>query len=57
MLAYLWPFFTLSTLTLLEDANRLKSFLKNKYFYSFIALFLHFIYWVKIRDWMRLVKI
>ena len=56
MIFYLLPFFTLSTLTLLEDANRLNSFLKNKYFYSFIALF--FILFIGLRseigcDWLR----
>ena len=56
MIFYLLPFFSLSILTLLEDADRLNSFLKNKYFYSFIALF--FILFIGLRseigcDWLR----
>ena len=56
MKAYFLPFFILSLLTILEDANRLKSLLNNKYFYSFIALF--FILFIGLRseigcDWLR----
>ena len=56
MQAYLLPFFILSILSVLEDLNRLKSLLKNKYFYCFIALF--FIFFIGLRseigcDWLR----
>ena len=56
MISYLLPFFLLSFLTVLEDLNRLKSLLKNKYFYCFIALF--FIFFIGLRseigcDWSR----
>jgi len=56
MIAYLLPFFILSFLTVFEDLNRLTSLLKNKYFYSFIALF--FILFIGLRseigcDWLR----
>ena len=56
MKAYLLPFFILSILTVLEDSNRLKSLLKNKFFYFLIALF--FIIFIGLRseigcDWLR----
>ena len=55
MIAYLLPFFLLSLLTVLEDLNRLKSLLKNIYFYCLIALF--FILFIGLRieigcDWL-----
>ena len=55
MITYLLPFLLLSLLTVLEDLNRLKSLLKNKYFYCFIALF--FILFIGLRseigcDWL-----
>ena len=55
MITYLLPFLLLSLLTVLEDLNRLKSLLKNKYFYFFIALF--FILFIGLRseigcDWL-----
>jgi len=56
MTAYLLPFFLLSFLTVLEDLNRLKGLLKNKFFYYFIAL--SFILFIGLRseigcDWLR----
>ena len=56
MKAYFLPLFILSILTVLEDSNRLKNLLKNKYFYSFLALFL--IFFIGLRseigcDWLR----
>ena len=59
MQAYLLPFFILSILSLLEDLNRLKSLLKNKYVYYLIALF--FILFIGLRseigcDWSSYKK-
>ena len=56
MTAYLLPFFLLSFLSVLEDLNRLKGLLKNKFFYYFIAL--SFILFIGLRseigcDWLR----
>ena len=59
MKAYLLPFLILSVLTILEDLNKLRSLLKNKYFYCFIAIF--FIFFIGLRseigcDWLRYKK-
>ena len=56
MKAYLLPFFILSILAVLEDSNRLKNLLKNKFFYFFIDIF--FIIFIGLRseigcDWLR----